>query len=111
MTFSAGAALDPTQFKPYSGNILQYDLKAAGITDYGELSWGGLGTCTNNKAELFVDGLPQVLARWPNINSTTHLFEWTQVASGSPSNSFFEYEGTEPARWVNETDAWMHGYW
>ena len=34
----------------------QVDLKKLGITEYGELESGGLGTCANNKLELFVPG-------------------------------------------------------
>ena len=48
--------LDPS----VRGQVLEADLKANGITDWGD------ATTLKHRPELFVDGAPQSLARWPN---------------------------------------------
>ncbi len=88
--------------------VLQADLKAAGIDDYGEVKGGGL--------ELFFDDEPMTLARWPNEGFVTivGLVEPDTVdvrgTKGSKTGKFM-YEGDRPSRWLQEKDAWVHGYW
>jgi len=90
------------------GNVLQADLKALGVTDYGEVKGGGL--------ELFFENKPMTLARWPNegfvriadlIESDTVNVRGTK---GSKIGKFM-YEGDRPKRWAGENDVWVHGYW
>jgi len=53
-------------------HVLQLDLRAAGVTDFGRLQPRGQGTGTTHEPdlpahlELFFDGRPMSLARWPN---------------------------------------------
>ncbi len=90
------------------GNVLQADLKAAGLEDYGRVKSGGL--------ELFFDDKPMTLARWPNEGfvKIVGLVEPDTVnvrgTKGSKTGKFM-YEGDQPKRWVGENDAWVHGYW
>lgn len=90
------------------GKVFQADLKAAGIRDYGEVKGGGL--------ELFFDDEPMTLARWPNEGFVTivGLVEPDTVnvrgTKGSRTGKFM-YEGDRPSRWLQEKDAWVHGYW
>jgi len=90
------------------GKVLQADLRAQGITDYGGVSGGGL--------ELFCQDRPMTLARWPN-EGFTHIVD---VVGGQPYDirgtkgdkvGKFTYEGDRPQRWVGEKDLWLHGYW
>ena len=90
------------------GKVLQADLRALGIADFGEVSGGGL--------ELFFQDRPMTLARWPN-EGFTHIVE---VVGGQPYDirgtvgdrvGKFTYEGDRPQRWAGEKDAWVHGYW
>jgi hypothetical protein len=88
--------------------VLQVDLKAAGIRDYGQVKSGGL--------ELFFEDKPMTLARWPNEGFVTivGLVEPDTVnvrgTKGSKTGKFM-YEGDRPNRWLQENDVWVHGYW
>jgi hypothetical protein len=90
------------------GRVLQADLKAAGIEDYGQVKGGGL--------ELFFDDKPMILARWPNEGfvKITGLVEPDTVnvrgTKGSKTGKFM-YAGDRPKRWTRENDVWVHGYW
>ncbi|MHC4496338.1 MAG: hypothetical protein ACYSYM_11010, partial [Planctomycetota bacterium] len=90
------------------GRVLQADLKAAGIKDYGQVKGGGL--------ELFFQDKPMTLARWPNEGfvKITGLLEPDTVnvrgTKGSKTGKFM-YAGDRPKRWTRENDVWVHGYW
>ena len=96
--------LDPAA----KGKVVQADLKALGITDYGGVKGGGI--------ELFFNDVPMTLARYPNEGflRITGLVEPGTVnvrgTKGSKTGKFM-YEGDRPARWAGERDAWVHGYW
>jgi hypothetical protein len=89
-------------------HVLQADLKALGLTRYGQVRGGGL--------ELFFDDRPMTLARWPNEGfvKITGLVEPDTVnvrgTKGSKTGKFM-YDGDRPTRWLAENDAWVHGYW
>ncbi len=111
------------------GNVLQADLKALGITDFGEMiatgNWlellfsgadSGEVTTASNRLELFFQDKPMTLARWPNEGFVNIV----DVVGGEPINvrgtkgdkiGKFVYEGDRPQRWGKETDVWLHGYW
>lgn len=90
------------------GNVLQADLKAMGITDYGEAKGGGI--------EVFFQDKPMTLSRWPNEG----FVRITDLVGGDPVDvrgtkgdkiGKFMYEGDRPKRWIGEKDVWVHGYW
>jgi hypothetical protein len=90
------------------GQVLEADLRAFGITNYGTPAGGGL--------ELFFQDQPMALARWPN-----HGFvRIVEVLGKTPIDDrgtkgcvegIFTYDGDRPKRWVEEKAAWLHGYW
>jgi hypothetical protein len=88
--------------------VLQTNLKAAGLNDYGQVKGGGL--------ELFFEDKPMTLARWPNEGfvKIAGLVEPDTVnvrgTKGSKTGKFM-YEGDRPERWAGENDLWVHGYW
>jgi len=87
--------------------IQQVDLKAQGVTDFGRLTPRGFGRRTYPAAlELFFDGKPMQLARWPNRG-------WANTASvpAGPQGGKFTYEDDRPQRWAKADDIWLHGYW
>ena len=98
------------------GKVLTIDLKSQGVTDYGSLGvrgYGRSGYPTLPWVDLYVDGRPQQLARWPNegfvpLGKVTRGRFRTQD-SGSPGE--FEYQGDRPSRWTAAEDPWMFGYW
>jgi hypothetical protein len=99
------------------GNVLQADLKAQGISDFGKLRSRGFGRSSAPAGlELFFKDQPMTLARWPNR-------DFVKIA-GSPETAGdehggtlgklaagFNYEGDRPARWADTDDIWVHGYW
>ena len=88
--------------------VVQADLRATGITDYGQPSGGGL--------ELFFNDQPMTLARWPNQGfiKIEKVFDLQPVnVRGTKGDHVgrFVYEGDRPSRWADEKDGWVHGYW
>ena len=93
---------------PARGKVLQADLKALGITDFGSPKGGGL--------ELLFQDKPMTLSRWPNegfvrivdiVEKDGHTIHGIK---GSKTGKFV-YEGDRPRRWLEEKDPWLHGYW
>ena len=90
------------------GNVLQADVKALGITDFGPPNGGGM--------ELFLADKPMTLARWPNegfVQIVDIVEKDGHEIHGIPGSKVgkFVYEGDRPKRWIGEKDAWLHGYW
>jgi len=93
------------------GHVLQCDLKALGITDYGHLAVRGFGQPPSPPTlELYVNGQPMTLARWPKTGFTgiRKLVEPGSKKDGRPS--VFEYVDERAARWTKAKDAWLFGY-
>ncbi len=90
------------------GKVVQADLRALGIADFGSPGGGGI--------ELFFNDQPMQVARWPNEGfvKITGLVEPDTVnvrgTKGSKTGKFM-YDGDRPKRWAGERDAWLHGYW
>ncbi len=106
--------------EPARGRILQLNLRALGITDFGEMKSRGFSrAAVPAHCELFFDHRPMTLARWPNAG------EFAKIA-GYPATSDqvdehggnvgqlpggFHYVGDRPGRWQDVSDLWVHGYW
>jgi hypothetical protein len=89
------------------GKVLQADLKALGVTDYGALrarGFGGGGGCA--ALELFFLDRPMTLARYPNEG-------WMRIAAApaGQNGGKFTYKDERPKRWAQADDIWLHGYW
>jgi hypothetical protein len=89
-------------------HVVQVDLRACGVTDFGDPVAGGL--------ELFFAGKPMTLARWPKEGFVII----TGLVGGDPVDvrgtkgdliGRFHYDGDRPSRWLAEADPWVHGYW
>ncbi|MBL7223127.1 MAG: hypothetical protein ISS72_04680, partial [Candidatus Brocadiae bacterium] len=98
------------------GKVAQLDLKAKGIADYGSLGLRGFGLSgypAHPWADLYVDGKPMQLARWPNEGfvktGAVHGGTFRGKDSGQPGE--FEYAGDRPLRWRQAKDVWLFGYW
>jgi hypothetical protein len=48
------------------GNVLQADLRAQGVDNFGEMRAGDTWGCSSPGLELFFQDEPMTLARWPN---------------------------------------------
>jgi Right handed beta helix region len=91
----------------YRERVLEADLRAEGITDLGKIREQGPAPL-----ELFFQGRPMQLARWPNPTSASK--GWFTIA-GVPEEGDgdrFIYVGGRPQlkRW-SQSEAWLHGYW
>jgi hypothetical protein len=92
------------------GKVWRADLRALGVTDFGDMASGG------NRLELFFRDEPMTVARWPNegfIKITEVLGPTLVDVRGTKGckEGKFSYEGDRPKRWVGEKDVWLHGYW
>ncbi len=110
------ARLDPAA----RDHVLQLNLRALGITDFGEMMSRGFNRPTAPAhCELFFGGRPMTLARWPDEGT------WAKIAGfpagkgkdddhggviGGLTNGYF-YAGDRPRRWQDTSDLWAHGFW
>ncbi len=90
------------------GRVYQADLKELGVTDFGNVKQGGI--------ELYFNGRPMTLARWPNegfvkIVRTTGGESFVVHGRQGDRIGKFVYEGDRPRRWQHEDAIWLHGYW
>ncbi len=89
-------------------HVMQADLRALGIEDYGSPKGGGM--------EVFFRDQPMTLSRWPN-EGFTHIADLViddgHKIHGIPGSTVgkFIYEGDRPERWIGEKDPWVYGYW
>jgi hypothetical protein len=101
-------------------HVVELDLRSLGIADCGELKSRGFSRpIVPSHSELFFDGKPMELARWPDPGA------WEQIA-GFPSDRAqddghggkigrledgFFFSGDRPRSWKDTGDIWVHGYW
>ncbi len=92
------------------GKVMQADLKALGVADFGD----AVEPC--RRIELFFDDEPMRLARWPNEG----YVKVVDVVGGQPMEIHglkgdkvgrFTYDGDRPKRWLKENDVRLLGYW
>ena len=129
--FSGGARV--TRFEPVRdaailqrlpeesrGRVFQADLKAHGITSVPAVRVGGFasgaGFRSHAALELFFNGEAMPLSRWPNegfvkiaeVRGTT-----AQIGHGPAGvkEGVFSYDGDRPARWNEDLDILLYGYW
>src|SRR5665648_49744 len=127
--FTGGITIDPGKAKLVAGSskenifpknkrnhILMVNLKKLGITDYGHLNQVGFGhppVCS--WMELFIDGKPGHLSRWPN-DSTITIGKVIDNGLASPNKKTekyggkFAYSGDHPSKWKTMDDIWISGY-
>ncbi len=91
--------------------VLEADLKANGVTDWGELKprgYGFSGYPTNPWVDLYVNGQPFHLARWPNKGFVS---VGRVLSSEDDRSGRFTYDFDRPDRWQSLDDVWVLGYW
>jgi len=102
--------------KGYHDKIYKTNLKAQGVTDYGEIA-----PKSGNRMELFFNNKYMTVARYPREG-------WVRVGEVPQTGEKlidlrtdgitlgqhygrFKYEGARPDRWAESDDIWVHGYW
>jgi hypothetical protein len=106
------------RFQPSAkGNVLQANLKAQGMANYGIFRSRGFGRATVPAAlELFFKDQPMTLARWPNngfekIAGSPDAVRDEHGGTLGKLPAGFNYQGDRPQRWGDTDDIWIHGYW
>ena len=127
--FTGGISIDPNDVMLVSGtdkenkfpkenraDILMIQLKKLGITDYGKLHPVGFRRqVVPVWMELFINGKPGYLSRWPNDSSVEigKIIKEGSVASEGDNGEVggnFTYTVNRPATWKNPDDIWIFGY-
>jgi hypothetical protein len=99
--------------------VVRADLKAQGLSDFGTYAPGGFasgsGFRTRPILELFFNGRPLQPARWPNegyarIAAVSDQDPVKAHGVAGSKKGAFAYEGDRPARWKDESDLWLYGY-
>ena len=99
------------------GKVWEINLKKQGVTDYGTMKKHGFGSPVDvAPIELFIDGEPQWLARYPN-KGEDHLAIGKIYDGGSiPRDGDYSNRGGEfgfeydrPERWKQADEIWIHG--
>ena len=91
--------------------VLEADLKSLGPRDWGD------PTALRKRPELFVNGAPQILARWPNdgfvktgaIQGTNTFKVWNSIPGCKDGR--FQFVEDRPQAWLDEPDVRLYGYW
>jgi hypothetical protein len=97
------------------GQVMQADLRALGVTDFGAMG-GGFALGGGPGLELFFNDQPMTLARYPNdgfIKITNVLGQTLVDVRGTKGckEGVFACDSDRLARWVGEKNAWVLGYW
>jgi hypothetical protein len=101
-------------FSPFAYSVNLIKLFGNNIMSaFGELASGSLGSCANDKLELFYDGQPMVLARYPNLNG--YVWTWENIAnlvSGDPNSFYFDLgsDNNRSLNWVNEVCSFFFSF-
>ena len=103
--------------------VKQLDLKALGIVDLSRMRSRGFGRpITPAHVELFFNGEPMTVARWPNASAPDPFVRIAGFPEGTGRDdghgtqlgqleAGFHYEGDRPESWAASGDVWVHGYW
>lgn len=95
--------------------VLMANLKNLGIVDYGTLYQHGFSLPIQEAPlELFVDGQPMTLARWPNertVKIGTIIDRGSNPREGDRSNrgGSFRFDFDRASRWTQAGDIWLNG--
>ena len=105
-------------------HVVQCDLKALGITDYGQIAEGDVPRFRNLGMELFFNDKPMTLARWPNEGyvrivdvpqegEVVYAGDINFTRDGLPVGRHFGrfvYDDPRPDAWQWREDLYMHGF-
>ncbi|RAV09907.1 right-handed parallel beta-helix repeat-containing protein [Paenibacillus contaminans] len=108
--------LDISKATNYKDGILQYDLRADDIQDYGKMNARGFGRpYIHTPMELFINHVPQQLVRYPkkdNMKMTEVLDSGSVPRHGDFSNKggTFRCDHEKIFTWQNTEEVYLNGY-
>lgn len=103
-------------------HVLQADLRALGVTDFGSVECASNWAESSPGMELFFADAPTTPARWPNAGepyariagfpdgASPYVLRDRPVPDSSAEGRFL-YDGDRPERWIAEKDVILHGFW
>jgi hypothetical protein len=100
-------------------HVLECDLTANGVTDFGTFRDRGAGRVNPSHMELYYRGKRQTLARWPNdgftrvaglVEEHTNTYE-EHGHEQKGSHTHFRFAEDRPKQWKQLDDVLLHGYW
>lgn len=102
--------------------VQQIDLRALGLTDYGQLSrhgyWKANDVSTTPPMELYIEGQGMTLARWPNADAVKPTVQMGDIIDPGPTRKdadlqdrggTFTYGYDRPKYWTQANDVWLDG--
>ncbi len=101
-------------------HVVSLDLRAEGLADVGDMQSRGFGRPTAPAhCELFFNGRPLPLARWPNEGAFAQIAGFPESGARGDDHGGqigrledgFHYAGDRPRRWQQPEHLWVHGYW
>ena len=92
------------------GKVMQCNLAALGISDLGAIQDWNWSKPLGATVGLYVNGVPQTLARWPNTGLVpiSGLVDGGDITTGRPQT--ISYSNDRPSRWAAAQDVWLAGY-
>lgn len=114
--FSGGIQLPPDAIKSPDGQISQVNLKPFKMKNYGRIhSVGFARPSLNAWTELFVNGQPMHLSRWPNkgMIKMGKVIETGAIPRNddfSNKSAVMAYDSARISSWQPSDDKWMSGY-
>ncbi|XP_060569894.1 uncharacterized protein LOC132728288 [Ruditapes philippinarum] len=87
-------------------HIRVVNLHELNITNYGRTEKYGSNVKRSTTLEVFVNGIPLHVTRWPNKG----YLDAVEFPDGKQGLRF-RYNSTVPQTWQNESDPWVYGYW
>ncbi len=106
--------------EPARAHVVQWDLKALGLSNFGQMrSRGFARPLAASHCELFYDGRPMTLARWPNEGECERIAGFPEGGGEGDGHggqigkleAGFLYGGDRPRGWRDPSGLWVHGYW
>jgi len=99
------------------GKVMEVDLRALGITDFGELGPRGFRRpYIPAPLEMFINGQPLNIAQWPNpgtpgvpMGKIIDKGPVTRNGEKPTRGGIFEMTRPRPERWTHAKDAWITG--
>src|SRR5262249_40875955 len=98
-------------------HIVEINLRALGIADFGAMKSRGFGrSSAASHCELFYGHRPMVLARWPNEGEFAKIAGYPAAADHKDEHGGnlgelqegFKYVRDRPGRWQETSDLWVH---
>ena len=92
--------------------VIQVNLNKLGISDFGAIYRSNPYTKElPDTTALYVDGIKQTLARWPNNEYAVTGTVLTSSRGENGEGGIFQYNENIPDRWKKADDVWLHGFW